>query len=57
MMMKIAQMIECIKEDVNNEDSMTLTLFNRALQTGYWLILLSGIPLIVHLLISFGKLL
>jgi len=56
MMVKIAQMIEFIKEDVNNEESVTLTFFNKALQTGFWLIMLLGIPFLFYVLTSFGKL-
>ncbi|WP_394231603.1 hypothetical protein [Niallia oryzisoli] len=54
--MKIAQMIEFIKEDVNNEESMTLTFFNRVLQTGFQLAMLLGIPFLIYVLTSFGKL-
>lgn len=55
-MVKIAQMIEFIKEDVNNEESMTLTFFNRVLQTGFQLAMLLGIPFLIYVLTSFGKL-
>ncbi|WP_191090748.1 hypothetical protein [Niallia endozanthoxylica] len=56
MMVKITQMIEFIKEDVNNEESITLTFFNKALQTGFRIIMLLGIPFLFYVLTSFGKL-
>ncbi|WP_159433421.1 hypothetical protein [Bacillus tuaregi] len=55
-MVKITQMIEFIKADVNNEESMTLTIFNRVLQTSFQLTMLLGIPFLIYVLISFGKL-
>ena len=43
-MVKIAQMIEIIKEDVNEEKSITLTIFNKMLQTNFKLLLLRRNP-------------
>ena len=45
-MTKVANIIEFIKNDVNKEESMILSIFQKMLQINFKLILLFGIPFI-----------
>ncbi|MCQ6276622.1 hypothetical protein JMM81_17045 [Bacillus sp. V3B] len=55
-MIKIAQMIENIREDVNEENSVTLTLFNNMLQISFKILIFLGIPFLIYVLILADKL-
>lgn len=55
-MVKLTQIIELIIEDLNNEDSFTLTLFSTILQKLFTLILLWGMPFLFYILFFSGKL-
>jgi|tagenome__1003787_1003787.scaffolds.fasta_scaffold12849467_1 hypothetical protein len=47
-MTKITQMIETIREDVNEENSVTLNLFNNILQMSFRLLIFLGVPFLIY---------
>jgi hypothetical protein len=53
---KFDEIIGLIKEDVNKEDGITLSLFNHLLKANFKLLLLIGIPVFFYLILSFGEL-
>lgn len=52
MMTKVANIIEFIKNDVNKEESMILSIFQKMLQINFKLILLFGIPLLIYVVMK-----
>ena len=57
MMTKMEQIIEWVREDVNEEDSVVWSFFNNTLQfTLYVVDILTGLPFLFYVLFSFGKL-
>ena len=55
-MTKIKQIIEWVRDDVNEDESMVWSIFNKALHIHFsWLIFL-GLPFLLYVLFSFGKL-
>ncbi len=50
-MVKLTQIIELILDDVNNEDSFTVTLFSNILQNHFTLIILWGLPFLLYILL------
>lgn len=55
-MMKIAQWVEMIKDDVNEEEGITVTFFHHILQKMFWAVLLLGGPYFIYLLLTVNKL-
>lgn len=55
-MTKIAQMIENIREDVNEEHGVILTLFNNILQISFRILMFLGIPFLIYVLLLADKL-
>lgn len=55
-MTKIAQMIENIREDVNEENSVTLSLFNSMLQISFIILMSLGLPFLIYVLMLADKL-
>lgn len=51
-MTKVANIIEFIKSDVNKEESMILSIFQKMLQMNFKLILLFGIPLLIYVVMK-----
>ena len=51
-MTKVANIIEFIKIDVNKEESMILSIFQKMLQMNFKLILLFGIPLLIYVVMK-----
>ena len=52
MMTKVANIIEILKNDVNKEESMILSIFQKMLQINFKLILLFGIPLLIYVVMK-----
>jgi hypothetical protein len=52
MMTKVANIIENIKNDVNKEDSIILSLFHKVLQINFKFILLLGIPFLIFMVMK-----
>ena len=52
MMTKVANIIEILKNDVNKEESMILSTFNKLLKINFKLILLFGIPFILYVVMK-----
>jgi hypothetical protein len=50
-MVKLTQIIKLIIDDVNKEDSFTLTLFSTILQSHFTLIILWGMPFLLYILL------
>nr|WP_295973040.1 hypothetical protein [uncultured Bacillus sp.] len=48
--MKFTQMLEGIKEDVNKEESITLSLFSTLLHIYFALIIFGGLPFLFYIL-------
>lgn len=51
-MTKVANFIEFIKTDVNKEESMILSIFDKLLKINFKLILLFGIPFIIYVVMK-----
>jgi hypothetical protein len=51
-MTKVANIIEFIKSDVNKEESMILSIFQKMLQMNFKLILFFGIPLLIYVVMK-----
>jgi hypothetical protein len=47
--------IEAIIEDVNQEDGLIITAFEKILECLFFLIKWGGIPLVIYLLVSFSS--
>jgi hypothetical protein len=55
-MEKIAQMVEIIVDDVNNEESTILLSFEKILHGLFKIILFAGIPFLIYIFMSMDKL-
>jgi hypothetical protein len=51
-MTKVANIIGFIRNDVNKEESMILSIFQKMLQINFKLILLFGIPLLIYVVMK-----
>lgn len=56
MMTKMEQIIEWVREDVNEEDSVVWSFFNNTLSLHFMWLILTGLPFLFYVLFSFGKL-
>jgi hypothetical protein len=56
MMTKITQIIEMVREDVNEEESILFSFFNKLLTVHFMGLMLIGLPFLIYVLISFEKL-
>ena len=54
-MVKLTKIIELIIEDVNHEDSFTLSLFSNILQNHFTLVILWGMPFLIYILFFAGR--
>lgn len=54
-MVKLTKIIELIIEDVNHEDSFTLSLFSNILQKHFTLVILWGMPFLIYILLFAGR--
>ncbi|MEH7300713.1 hypothetical protein [Neobacillus drentensis] len=54
-MSKLQLMLEAWVEDVNQEDSLTLQLFEKILETMFLLIKWGGIPFVLYLLFEIAR--
>ena len=56
MMTKMEQIIEWVREDVNEEDSVVWSFFNHTLSLHFMWLIFTGLPFLFYVLFSFGKL-
>jgi hypothetical protein len=54
-MTKIKQIIEWVQEDVNEEESVIWSYFNKSLNFHFMLLIIMGIPFLIYVLFSFYK--
>ncbi len=56
MMTKMKQIIEWVREDVNEEESIVWSFFNNSLSLHFMWLIFMGLPFLIYVLFSFGKL-
>ena len=54
-MTKIKQIIEWVREDVNEEESVVWSYFNKSLNLHFMWLIFMGIPFLIYVLFSFKK--
>lgn len=56
-MKKMKQIIEWVREDVNEEESMVWSYFSKSLHVHFMWLIFMGIPFLIYVLFSFEKVL